>query len=106
MAIAVQIATQGLWLANSVPAVNVEILLGALPAEAGCALESAAIINAATVRANRKVRGTLVDAAQAQAVAKGISNQPPSLAPSAYNEAVVSFINSLHRWRVRSVVMR
>src|SRR6185436_14637776 len=42
-----------------------------------------------TVLAGRKLRGTLVDAAQAQAVAKGKLNEPPTLTPLAYKEAVV-----------------
>jgi hypothetical protein len=44
----------------------------------------------------KKVKGTLVDAAQAQAIAKGHPNEPASLIGSAYNEAVISYVNGLY----------
>jgi hypothetical protein len=44
----------------------------------------------------RKLRGTLVDAAQAQAIAKGRSNEPASLVGAAYNEAVISYIRGIY----------
>jgi hypothetical protein len=49
-----------------------------------------------TVLLGRKVRGTLVDAAQAQAFAKGNLNEPPSLTPDAYKEAVVSYVYNIY----------
>jgi hypothetical protein len=45
----------------------------------------------------RKLKGTLVDAAQAQAVAKGKSNEPSSLDPAAYKMAVIDYVNGLYK---------
>jgi hypothetical protein len=44
----------------------------------------------------RKVKGILVDAAQAQAIAKGKTNEPPSLDPAAYKLAVINYVNGLY----------
>jgi hypothetical protein len=49
-----------------------------------------------TVLPGKKIRGVLVDAAQAQAVAKGKSNEPPSLNPDAYKEAVLDYVNNIY----------
>src|SRR5262249_23518991 len=49
-----------------------------------------------TVLPGKKIRGVLVDAAQAQAIAKGKSNEPPSLDPDAYKEAVVNYVNNIY----------
>ena len=49
-----------------------------------------------TVQPGKKLRATLVDAAQAQAVAKGKLNASPSLTPEAYKEAVVTYVNNIY----------
>ena len=43
----------------------------------------------------KKLKGTLIDAAQAQAIAKGGSNAPRTLSPSAYNAAVIAYVSDL-----------
>lgn len=45
----------------------------------------------------KKLKTTLVDAAQAQAVAKGKSNEPASLDPAAYRKAVIDYVNGLYK---------
>jgi hypothetical protein len=44
----------------------------------------------------KKLRGTLVDGAQAQAIAKGRPNEPASLVGDTYKEAVISYVNGLY----------
>ena len=44
----------------------------------------------------RKLKATLVDAAQAQGIAKGRSNEPKTLSASDYNAQVIKFVNRLY----------
>jgi hypothetical protein len=53
----------------------------------------------------KKLKGTLIDAAQAQAIAKGRTNEPKVLSEAAFNEAVIDFVNNLYSggwWGVTS----
>jgi hypothetical protein len=44
----------------------------------------------------KKLKGTLIDAAQAQGIAKGRSNEPKALSQSAYNDEVIKYVNGLY----------
>jgi len=44
----------------------------------------------------KKLKGTLIDAAQAQAIAKGRTNEPKTLSQEAFNDAVIAFVNRLY----------
>jgi hypothetical protein len=44
----------------------------------------------------KKLKGTLVDAAQAQGIAKGRTNEPKALSESAFKQAVIDYVNGLY----------
>jgi hypothetical protein len=44
----------------------------------------------------KKVRGTLIDAAQAQAIAKGSPNAPSVLSTADYKKAVIAYVNTIY----------
>jgi hypothetical protein len=44
----------------------------------------------------KRLKGTLVDAAQAQGIAKGRTNEPKALSESAFKQAVIDYVNGLY----------
>jgi hypothetical protein len=44
----------------------------------------------------KKLKATLIDAAQAQGIARGRSNEPKALSMSDYNAAVIDYVNRLY----------
>jgi hypothetical protein len=68
-----------------------------VPADlANSSYQQTGIILRVEVLPGKKLKGTLIDAAQAQAIAKGRTNEPKVLSETAFNEAVIDYVNGLY----------
>ena len=52
----------------------------------------------------KKLKAILVDAAQAQAIAKGHSNEPKTLSTSDYNSAVIAYVHRFYEGGLFGVI--
>jgi hypothetical protein len=68
-----------------------------IPADlANSTYQERGIILRIEVLPGKKLKGTLIDAAQAQAIGKGHTNEPKVLSEAAFNEAVIQYVNNLY----------
>jgi hypothetical protein len=68
-----------------------------VPADlANSTYQQTGIILRIEVLPGKKLKGTLIDAAQAQGVARGRTNEPKALSESAFKQAVIEYVNGLY----------